>query len=72
MLGVGYNITPRDPKGEGGYEDIKFSKCSGRYYCVHEETGYFYQSVWPNYIKDTYFSDIWFSSVKTAEEMVAA
>ena len=36
LLKVGEDVTPRDPKGEGGYEDIKFSKSSGRYYCVHE------------------------------------
>ena len=40
MIKVGENVTPRDPKGEGGYEDIKILKCSGRYYCVHEENSY--------------------------------
>ena len=26
MIDVWNNITPRDPKGEGGYEDVKFPK----------------------------------------------
>ena len=29
MLKVGDNVTPRDPKREGGYEDVKFSKKMG-------------------------------------------
>ena len=37
MIKVGDDVIPRDPKGEGDYEDVKKSKFSGRYYCVHEE-----------------------------------
>ena len=29
MLKVGEDVTPRDPKGEGGYEDVKISKYLG-------------------------------------------
>ena len=29
MLKVGDDVTPRDPKGGGGYEDIKISKILG-------------------------------------------
>ena len=36
VLKVGDDVTPIYPKGEGGYEDIKISKCYGRYCCVYE------------------------------------
>ena len=42
LVKVGDNVTPRYLKGEGGYEDIIISKCSGRYYCVHEGNSYCY------------------------------
>ena len=40
LLDVGDNVTPRDPKEEEGYEDVKIPKFFRRYYCVHEETSY--------------------------------
>ena len=40
MLKVGDNVTPRDPKGEGGCEGVKISKIYRRYYFVHEKTRY--------------------------------
>ena len=70
MLKVGDDVTSRDPKGEGGYEDVKISKyirgttaCMKRLYiatkvCVQLTSN------------DTYFADSWFISVKTAEDMV--
>ena len=72
MLKVGDDVTPRDPNEEGSYEEIKISNFSGRHYCVCEENSYCHQRVWPTDIKHTYFANIWFSSVKTAEEMAAA
>ena len=29
MLKVGDNVTPKDPRREGGYEDIKITRISG-------------------------------------------
>ena len=60
MLEVEDNVTPRYHKGEGGYEDVKTSKRYWSYCCVHEDTSY------------SYFSDIWFSSVKNVWDMVAS
>ena len=42
MIKVVDDVIPRDPKGEGGYKDVKISKHSGRYYYVHEENIYGY------------------------------
>ena len=51
VLYDGKDVTLRDSKGEGGNKDIKISKISQRYYCVHEETSYCYDRVWPTDIK---------------------
>ena len=37
---VGYYVTPRYPKGKGGYEDIYFSKIYHRDYNLHEAPNY--------------------------------
>ena len=42
MLKVEDDVTTIDSKGGGGYEDVNFLKNSVRYYCVHEETSYYY------------------------------
>ena len=68
MIKAGDNVTPRDPKEEGGYEDVKFQKCLGgttacikRLSIATEGCG----ELTPN---DTYVSIRWFISVKTVEE----
>ena len=38
-------------KGNEAMKTSTNSKCSGRYYCVHKETSYCYQRVWPADIK---------------------
>ena len=72
MLEIGDNVTPRYPKGQGGYEDVKFSKilggttaCMKRIYIATKGCGQLTSN-------DTYFSDSWFSSIKTTEEAMAA
>ena len=73
MLKVGGDVTPGDPKGEGGYEDIKISKRSGRYCCVcMKRLDIYTKGCGQLKSNDTYFADSWFSSVKTAEEIAAA
>ena len=42
LIEVGDDVTPRYPKGGGGYEDVTISKRYRRYYCVYDETSYFY------------------------------
>ena len=37
---VGDYVTPRDPKGGGGYENIKVSTADCRDFSVHEKTNY--------------------------------
>ena len=67
MLEVGDDVTPRDPKGEGDYEDVKISKDI-------EITNFYIKrlsiatkgcgQLTPN---NTYFAASWFSSINTAE-----
>ena len=40
MIEVGDDVTPIDPRWEGGYEDVKISKRDRRYYFVHVDTRY--------------------------------
>ena len=73
MIEVGYDVTPRDPKGGGGgMKTSEFQKyfggttvCMKRLAISTKECG----QLTSNY---TYFTDIWFSSVKTDEEVMAA
>ena len=65
MLEVGDDITPRYPKGGGGYEDINISNISWRYYCVHEDTSYSTAGCGKLTSNYTYFADSWFGSVET-------
>ena len=72
LLEVGEDVTPRDPKGVGGYEDVKFSKiiggttvCIKRLAIANKDCGQMTSN-------DTYFAGSWLSSVKTSEKMAAA
>ena len=60
-----------DPKGERGYEENEFSKRYWRYCSVHEEKTMTTKGWVQLNSNDTYFSDIWFSGVKTAEKKIA-
>ena len=72
MLEVGGNVTTRDPKGEGGYEDVKFQKeIRGTTACMKRlaiDTKGCVQLT----LNDTSFADSWFSVVNTADETMAA
>ena len=62
----------RDPKGEGEYEEIKFQSVLGGTAACMKRLAISAKGCGQLTSKDTYFSDIWFSPVKTAEEMAAA
>ena len=72
MLKVGDNVTPRYPKGEGGYEKSNFQSVLGGTAAFTNRLAIATKGCGQLTSNNTYFSDIWFSSVKTAEEMAAA
>ena len=71
MLKVGGDVTPRDPKGEGGYEDVKISKISWGTTACMKRIAIDTKGCGQLTSNETYFADSWFSSVKTSEEMAA-
>ena len=72
MLKVGDDVTPRDPKGEGGYEDIKFQNVLGGTTACMKRLVISTKGCGQMKSKNTYFADSWFSYIKTAEEMAAS
>ena len=68
MLDVGDDVTHRDPKGEGGYGYVNFFQkdlggTSAYMKIIYIATKGCVQLT----SNDTYFTDIWLSSVKTSE-----
>ena len=72
MLKVGDDVTPRDPKGEGDYEEIKISSVLGGSDVCMKRLAISTKGCGQLTSNDTYFADSWFSSVKTTDEMAAA
>ena len=72
MLKVGDDVTPRNTKREGGYEDVKFSKYIGVNTACMKRLAIATKGCGQLASNDTYFADIWFIFVKTAEDMAAA
>ena len=72
MLKVGDDVTPRYPKGEEAMKKSSFqSELGGTAACM-KRLDVSTKGCGQLTSNDTYFSDSWFSSVKTAEEMAAA
>ena len=72
MLKVEDDVTPRDPKGEGGYKYVKASNFLGGTTACMKRPAIDTKGCGQLTSSDTYFADSWFCSVKTAEEMAAA
>ena len=72
MLEVGGNVTTRDPKGEGGYEDVKFQKEIGGTKACMKRLAIATKGCVQLTSNDTSFADSWFSVVNTADETMAA
>ena len=64
MLKVGDNVTPRDPKGELGYEDIKISTFLEGTDAYIKRLAIATKGCGQLTSNDTYFADSWFSFVK--------
>ena len=71
MLKVGDDVTPRDQKGEGGYEDAEISKFLGDTTACMKRLAIANKGCGQLTSNDTYFSYRLFSSVKIAEDMAA-
>ena len=72
VLKVGGNVTPRDPKEEGGYEDVEIPNFLGVTIACKKRLDIATKGCGQLLSNDTYFSDSWFISVKTDEQMAAA
>ena len=71
MLKVGYDVTPRDPKGEGGYEDVKNLKNIGDTTACMKRRAIVAKGCGQLTSNNTYVDDSLFSSIKTAEEIAS-
>ena len=72
MLEVGEDVTPRDPKLGVAMKTSNFQKYIGGTAAYMKRLDIATKGCDQLTTNDTYFSDSWFSSVKTAKEMAAA
>ena len=72
MLDFGDDVTPRDQKGEEAMETSKPPKKIDRTTACMKRPDINTKGCGQLTSNDTHFADIWFSSVKNAEDMAAA